>query len=147
MSIKALIKAGIFVKICDCIMEVKKVKMDHSVTNATDEEPIHETKKIKLEEPEVEMTPNAKHTKELNVYRHKGSGYYFTLSKSLKVIGRLSKEKEAIFEGKTVHDLIDEGELRRVVRIIYYFMQIQFSKYQKGFLYSRAQGSLEIKLS
>ena len=116
-SVKQLIECGVFIKVCDCIMEVKKIKVAKP-------NPVP-TKKIKIEpsssdenpivKPEPALpavaTPMIKH---LDIYRHKDTGHHFTISKSLKVIGRLPAEKKAIFEGTTVQNLIDEGQLRRI---------------------------------
>ena len=117
-TVKSMIEAGVFRKICDCIMEVKKI--EKPVVKVKAEQPV--AKKIKTEpeikqEPGLTPTPAGKQAfiKHLDLYCHKGTGFYFTLSKkSLKVIGRLSKEKEAVLANKSIKELIDEGELRQV---------------------------------
>ena len=126
-SVKELIDCGVFIKVCDCIMEVKKIKMKTSVQPPA-------PKKIKTEigaevpsttssntTVKPETTPVAAASKpgptprlHLDIYRHKATGSHFTISKSYKIIGRLSDEKKAIFEGTTVQNLIDEGQLRRI---------------------------------
>ena len=115
-SVRALIDVGVFKKICDCIMEVKKV--EKPVVKS--EQPA--AKKIKMEpsviktEPVITATPPVKQAviKHYDLYCHKDTGFYFTLSNKLKVIGRLTGERAAVFEKKSVQELIDEGELRKV---------------------------------
>ena len=122
-SVKQLIECGVFIKVCDCIMEVKKIKVAKHV------QPPVPTKKIKIEPSSSDENPSATvpivkpepalavatpMIKHLDIYRHKDTGHHFTISKSLKVIGRLHAEKKAIFEGTTVQNLIDEGQLRRI---------------------------------
>ena len=120
-SVKQLIECGVFIKVCDCIMEVKKIKVAKPnpvptkkikiEPSSSDENPSATVPVVKPEPALAVATPMIKH---LDIYRHKDTGHHFTISKSLKVIGRLPAEKKAIFEGTTVQNLIDEGQLRRI---------------------------------
>ena len=111
-SVKQLIDCGVFIKVCDCIMEVKKTlkKAKHIEEQAVPAKKIKIEPSIQGEKPEQ----TAVQIKHLDIYRHKDTGHHFTISKSLKVIGRMDTEKKAILEGTTVQNLIDEGQLRRI---------------------------------
>jgi len=102
-SIKQLIEASVFVKVCDCIMEVKKVEKSCQAPSA---------KKIKLEQ----TTPAPKSApKLLDIYRHKETGDHFTISaQKKKLIGRLKDDKKILFENTTAEELIDQGILIKV---------------------------------
>ena len=133
-TVAQLISIGVFVKICDCIMEVKKVeKLDKSTQGQAPK-----AKKPKLEqkngldEPmEQELmdqvkpvgavgppgsptkTPSFERAvKSILVYRHRHTGEHFSLSESKKLMGRQTIKTKELFETKSPQEMIEDGTLQ-----------------------------------
>ena len=137
VTVSQLINIGVFVKICDSIMEVEKVeKLDKSTQGQTPKakKPKLEQQKQKngLDEPmEQELmdqvkpvgvvgppgsptkTPSFERAvKSILVYRHRHTGEHFSLSESKKLMGRQTTKTKELFETKSPQEMIEDGTLK-----------------------------------
>ena len=137
-TVAQLITIGVFVKICDCIMEVEKVeKLDKSTKGQTPK-----AKKPKLEQRQQQKngldepmeqesmdqvkpvgvvgppgsptkTPSFERAvKSILVYRHRPTGEHFSLSESKKLMGRQTTKTKELFETKSPQEMIEDGTLQ-----------------------------------
>ena len=128
-TVAQLINIGVFVKICDCIMEVKKVeKLGKSTQVKTPlaKKPKLEQQKNGLDEPmEQELmeqvkppgsptkTPSSERAvKSILVYRHRHTGEHFSLSENKKLMGRVTSKTKELFETKSPQEMIEDGTLQ-----------------------------------
>lgn len=112
-DIQTLIEQNIFTKICDCIMEVKKVK--RIIPKEVVTQP--EVKKAKEEATQLPVSPKKRGPgTNMTVYRHRETGEHITLSVNFKPIGRAGacEKIKAILEGMSPKDMVDEGLLVQV---------------------------------
>jgi jumonji domain-containing protein 2 len=118
VTIKQLIEMGVFSRVCECIMEIKKVEV------LSESQP--PSKKLKSDPDAAENSwlqqvtadigatgpPMIKH---LVIYRHRTTGDHLTVSAlRKKVIGRKTEKVIQMLDGKSVEQLIDEGLLIKV---------------------------------
>ena len=137
-TLAQLITIGVFVKICDCVMEVKKVeklvKSTQGQTPKAKKPKLEQRQQQKngLDEPmEQELmdqvkpvgvvgppgsptkTPSFERAvKSILVYRHCHTGEHFSLSESKKLMGRLSTKTKELFETKSPEEMIEDGTLQ-----------------------------------
>ena len=133
-TVAQLIAIGFFVKICDCIMEVKKVeKLDKSLQgqppkakkpkleqkNGLDEpmeqELMDQVKPVGVVGPpgSPTKTPSFERAvKSILVYRHRHTGEHFSLSESKKLMGRQTIKTKELFETKSPQEMIEDGTLQ-----------------------------------
>ena len=133
-TVAQLISIGVFVKICDCIMEVKKVeKLDKSTQgqapkakkpkleqkNGLDEpmeqELVDQVKPVGVVVPpgSPTKTPSFERAvKSILVYRHRHTGEHFSLSESKKLMGRQTIKTKELFETKSPQEMIEDGTLQ-----------------------------------
>ena len=132
-TVGQLITIGVFVKICDCIMEVKKVeKLDKSTKGQTPkakkpkleqqqqqkndlDEPMDQVKPVGVVDPpgSPTKTPSFERAvKSILVYRHRPTGEHFSLSESKKLMGRQTTKTKELFETKSPQEMIEDGTLQ-----------------------------------
>jgi hypothetical protein len=137
-TVAQLITIGVFGKICDCIMEVKKVeKLAKSTQGQTplakkpkleqqqqqkngldepmEQELMEQVKPVGVVGPPGSPTkaPNFERAvKSILLYRHRHTGEHFSLSESKKLMGRLSTKTKELFETKSPQEMIEDGTLQ-----------------------------------
>lgn len=98
-TVSDLITSGIFEKVCDCYMQVKRIEIPRPP-------PI---KKAKIEHVSIRQKTD------LEVYRHSDTGDHLTVSaKGKKLIGRANDKIKELLGDSSIESLIEEGILKLV---------------------------------